>query len=233
MIRLHVYRWSDSVMVKRSLFVTAAVISALFVAAPATAQLYKWVDQPPPADAQKVEQKRLPGVAPAASGASNTALPLVVQEAQRRNPVTLYTSSECGQFCNDGRNFLVARGIPYAEKNVSGNPMAIEEVVKLVGKAQVPVLTIGTQPIAGWEAGAWGNALDAAGYPRSNPLNVQQRAAQAEAAKAAATPPTPAPAAAAGAAAPAPAAGAPAGGAGQPPAAGTPATPVATTPPAR
>jgi glutaredoxin len=193
------------------LLMVASSTVLMLISQGADAQLYKWTDkdgkvqysdQPPPPDAKNAEQKRLLGV-----GASSAAeQSFAVREAQKRNPVTLFTSGDCGQLCISGRNLLVARGVPYTEKNVTGNKPAFDELLKAAKPPQVPVLVVGSQNLLGFETSAWDAALDGGGYPRTNTLNAQQRAAQTEAAKAAAKapPPTPAPAAPAPATPPVP-----------------------------
>lgn len=204
-------------------------IAATVLTPEATAQLYKWVDkdgrvqysdQPPPPDIKNVEQKKLGGIGQAAAGSD---LPVAVREAQRRNPVTLYTSTDCGELCVQGRNLLVARGVPYSEKNVSGDKAAMDELVKAAGQAQVPLLMVGANSLKGFETSAWQGALDGGGYPRTNALNSQQRQAQAAAAEKAAKAPPPDPKApAANSKAPAADGKAPpASAASQPPAAAT------------
>src|SRR6185503_18140108 len=79
----------------------------------------------------------------------------------------LYTAPQCGDPCADARSLLGARGIPYSERNAQANPADAEEVKRLIGALQVPVLLIGTNPLKGYEEGAWQSALDGAGYPRT------------------------------------------------------------------
>ncbi len=80
----------------------AIVLAALAAACAATAQtnVYRWVDKdgkvhfsdtPPPEDAKSVSQKRLGG-----GYVEESQLPYATQMAVKRNPVTLYTASGCG-----------------------------------------------------------------------------------------------------------------------------------------
>lgn len=46
--------------------------------------------------------------------AAGPALPYEVAEAARKNPVTLYTSSNCSP-CDTGRTMLTSRGVPFRE----------------------------------------------------------------------------------------------------------------------
>ncbi|HEX5128057.1 MAG TPA: glutaredoxin family protein, partial [Rhodocyclaceae bacterium] len=87
--------------------------------------------------------------------------------AAQNAPVTLYTSKDCKEFCDNARALLSKRKIPFAEKSVV-NKDDIDALMKLTGtkEAQVPVLVVGSKPIAGFETGAWNSALDTAGYPK-------------------------------------------------------------------
>lgn len=157
----------------KSLILTA--IAMLLAAGPlCAAQLYRWVDDkgnvewrdtPPPAHAKKVEQRTL--------GAGNTidtsGLPFSVQQAIRKNPVTLWTF-DCGEPCADARKHLVRRGIPYTERNSQKDP---EGLKKATGDTQVPVLIVGSAQHKGYLESTWDAALDSAGYPRTPPPGVK------------------------------------------------------------
>lgn len=143
----------------------------LICAASAHAQLYKWVgpdgkvtysDTPPP-KAAKVESKSLP------SGASSTAgLPFELAEAVKTHPVTLYTTKDCAA-CDQGRQLLSQRGIPFREKTVN-SAEDLAQFRKAGGGASMPLLTVGRTKETGFEAGAWNMALTSAGYPESSKL---------------------------------------------------------------
>jgi glutaredoxin len=85
-----------------------------------------------------------------------------------RYPVTLYTSNNCLP-CDNGRQLLQQRGVPYAERRVTteDDAMALE---RAVGGRTVPALTIGAQPLRGLSETDWTAYLDAAGYPRVSKL---------------------------------------------------------------
>jgi glutaredoxin len=136
-------------------------------------------DTPPAEDAKNVSQKKLGG-----GYVQESALPYATQVAMKRNPVVLYTAAKCGKFCERGRDFLAARGIPYSERDASTKEGA-EEMQKL-GIRDVPVLAIGTRNLRGYDDDAWNAALDSAGYPRT------ALPGQADAVRQAAKPPAPA-----------------------------------------
>jgi glutaredoxin len=118
-------------------------------------------DQPPPPTAKGVEEKQIQGGA-----SSDAALPYATREAAKNFPVTLYNTN-CGEPCTQAREYLLKRGIPFEEKDASTTPVQ-EELRKLAGALQVPVLAIGRmEPLKGFGAEQWGAALDAAGYPRT------------------------------------------------------------------
>jgi glutaredoxin len=148
-------------------------------------QLYKWVDadgnvhytdQLPPKEAREAERKKL-GDKPGTQG-----LPFSLQQAMRNFPVTVYTASDCGDGCKQATAYLAKRGIPYESKDAR-DPAAAQALSALTGgKLEVPVMTVGSNTVRGYEQGAWARALDAAGYPSSALLpagtNVKQAAAK-------------------------------------------------------
>ncbi len=180
----------------------AIAVVAMLVAATAGAQMYRWVDKdgkvqytdtPPPAAAKSVQKR---DTAPASTSAGPAA-PYAVQQAAKNFPVLLYTASNCGQACADGKALLAARGVPYREIAVgTESGMSAEEFKKATGGDSIPVLMVGRSPTRGFETGMWHSALDAGGYPRSAPplSAAAQKAAAAPAVKAEAPIAEPAPA---------------------------------------
>jgi len=145
-------------------------------------QLYRWVDKdgrvhytqqpPPPAEARDVQQRSL---SPSAGGTGT--VPYATQLAAKNYPVTLYSSPDCGAPCQSARESLAKRGVPFREVTVA-DENSIAELKRVSGGAQVPTLLVGTQPLSGFEAGSWKNALDIAGYPASAPpIRAQAKAA--------------------------------------------------------
>ena len=160
------------------IFRTVILITAALIGSSAAAQ-YKYTgpdgrviysDTPPPAapkgsKPQAVEKK---DIAASVQSSGGTPLPYALQQASRNFPVTLYTATECSA-CASGRAFLTQRGIPFTEKTVKSNE-DIAALSKLAGAATVPVITIGSNKHLGFEAGAWGESLDTAGYPATSQL---------------------------------------------------------------
>ena len=151
----------------------SVAIGACLLACAAQAQtsVYRWVDkdgkvhfssEAPPPDAANVTEKRMGG-----GGVAEGQLPYATQQAMKSNPVTLYVSNNCGDFCTEGRALLTNRGIPYSEKNAEANPADADKLKQLIGALQVPVLVVGEKPVKGFAPGSWNAALDSAGYPRT------------------------------------------------------------------
>jgi glutaredoxin len=147
----------------------AAIAAGL---AHAQSTVYRWVDKdgkvqftdaPPPPDAKSVTEKRMGG------GGSDDAgqVPFATQMASRRNPVTLYTSNDCGELCEQGKALLAKRGVPFAEKNAQANQADQEALQKIAGSLSVPFLLVGEANVRGFDEDSWNAALDRAGYART------------------------------------------------------------------
>ncbi|MBK6355542.1 MAG: glutaredoxin family protein [Betaproteobacteria bacterium] len=80
--------------------------------------------------------------------------------------MTLYTSADCVLECKNARDLLTGRGVPFTEKMVQ-TPEEVAELKQLVGDLFLPSLKVGKQSFRGFEAGAYNNLLDLAGYPKS------------------------------------------------------------------
>ena len=104
-------------------------------------------------------------------------LPTELRTPVQRYPVTLIVNAGCAP-CDNGRQFLQLRGIPYIEKQVltEEDGHALE---RLTGARNVPALMIGTQPLRGFAEADWTNFLDAAGYPPESRLPKGWKAAEA------------------------------------------------------
>lgn len=113
----------------------------------------------------------------------------------KTHPVTLYQTAQCDKPCNDGRQLLDRRGVPYRAVNVDSQEK-LEELKKLSDAASVPVLVVGPTVIKGYDLQTWTQALDAAGYQSTAPATAVGPRAQppASAAPVAAAKPQKAPA---------------------------------------
>jgi glutaredoxin len=161
--------------------VTASLSIALLLAClPAVAQ-YKvigadgsvtYTDRPPSTPNVKVTTlgRESPAALPAATAAAgvDTALPFELRQAAARFPVTLYTAAECAP-CDNGRQFLQQRGVPFSERLVVSEDDAAA-LERSVGGRTLPALTVGSQALRGLSTDEWSGYLDAAGYPRESRL---------------------------------------------------------------
>ncbi|TDM06741.1 MAG: NrdH-redoxin [Ideonella sp. MAG2] len=100
-------------------------------------------------------------------------LPVTLRPVVSRYPVTLYTASGCGP-CDQGRSLLLQRGIPFVEKSVNTDEDA-QALAQLSGDRNLPVLSIGSQQLKGFQSKDWHGYLDAAGYPQSSTLGPGYR----------------------------------------------------------
>jgi glutaredoxin len=168
---------------KQRIFQSCSIVM-LLCAASAHAQLYKWVgpdgkvtysDTAPATSATRVETKSL-----TIGGVSASDFPYEVAEAMKNHPVTLYTSKDCLP-CDDGRKLLSERGVPFTEKTVaSGSDIA--QYRQAGGDGQLPMLAVGKYRERGFEAAAWHNVLNTAGYPEKSKLPRSYRNPPAQAA---------------------------------------------------
>ena len=133
------------------------------------AQLFQWKDaqgrtvysdQPPPPGVRTAVQKNFKG------NLIEQGESYATKSAREKSPVTLYASA-CGAPCDQARQLLTDRGIPFNSKDPQASAEAQAELKKLTGRLSVPVLTVGGDKIDGFEAGQWQDALDRAGYPKS------------------------------------------------------------------
>jgi len=102
-------------------------------------------------------------------------MPYAVKRAHANFPVTLYVGETCGTVCNQARNLLNKRGVPFDEKTVR----TVEEVAalkKLTNTDRVPVLVVGKSYVRGFLTSKWNTELDAAGYEKI--ASYRQRIAQ-------------------------------------------------------
>jgi glutaredoxin len=163
------------------------VLLAAVAGSAAAQQIYRWVDDkgrvqvtdsPPPAGAKNVQKSEAP-VEP--SGGEQ--LPFELRQAAANFPVVLYSSPNCQEGCSRARDALNRRGVPFKEVSVT-DAAGIEELKKVSGGNQVPVLTVGRSVQKGFEQGALDALLDSAQYPREGVLPPRRQAAPQPAAPA-------------------------------------------------
>jgi glutaredoxin len=133
----------------------------------AAGQLYRWTDEsgrthftdtPPPPAARDVQKKR--------SRLATTVPqePYALQQARKLYPVKLYTARAC-DICGEARDLLNARAVPFAEIGVADKEQ-VEELRTISGGEAVPVLLVGAKRVVGFDATAYHEALDRAGYQK-------------------------------------------------------------------
>jgi glutaredoxin len=147
--------------------------------ATASAQPYRWVDEkgrvqysdtPPPASAKSAQKKQLKDNS--ISGQTGYQM----DKAMRESPVTLYSHPDCKDQCQLARNTLNKRGIPFKEVSVEDQPKQ-DELKRLSGGINVPVLVVGGQVETQISAQAYNHALDLAGYPPAGVERARNQAA--------------------------------------------------------
>lgn len=137
----------------------------------AQAETYRWVDKDgkvhfgdrfPAAVASDVKKRNQ------STPEADRQLPFAVRQAVTNFPVTLYVSSDCGEGCKEGRDYLAKRGVPFTEKLVVTQE-DIDALKRVAGgdEAMVPVLMVGSRNYKGWLRDEWQRLLDVAGYPKA------------------------------------------------------------------
>ena len=150
--------------------------------APAAWAVYKVVgpdgsvtftDVPPSSGSGTVVQGAAPRAQAPAPAGSDT-LPPRLRQLQQQAPVVVYTAPAC-KACDDGIQLLRQRGVPYSEKTIV-SPQDAEAFKAFDPGMQVPLLSVaGVKLSPGFNAGAWNQALDSAGYPQHSELPKDYR----------------------------------------------------------
>lgn len=141
---------------------------ALLLAAPLAAQqVFRWVD--------KDGKVHYSDMAPPGSRATQPKLDNNSVEVDKMSydlkrltetaPITLYTTESCKDLCDQARNWLKQRKLPFTE-TVGRNADEIMEIgKKLGGEPKVPSITVGAKPTIGFDSTSWTSVVQAAGYP--------------------------------------------------------------------
>ena len=168
-------------LARRIAFFCGVGVAGLAAIAAAQQQVYRYVDKDghviysdraPPLDSKEVQAKRL-----SPNYIESNDVSIATQQAAQRFPVTLYTFA-CGQVCQNAEALLNRRGVPFTTVNVEEQKGA-EQLMKLTGAQQAPVLQVGDKLIAkGFNEARWTAMLDDAGYPKSPPRRVATKVPQ-------------------------------------------------------
>lgn len=166
---------------KRAIVFFVIALAALAVSAQ---QMYRWTDDkgrvhitdtPPPSSAKNVKKSKGSASTPADPSEQT---PYELALAMKEYPVSLYTSPMCKDPCQRAREHLNKRGVPFKEVqvwDVSSN----EELKRVSGSSQVPVLVVGASVHAGYGPGAFDELLDSARYPKAGSVKPRAQAAPA------------------------------------------------------
>jgi len=134
----------------------------------AATQMYRWVDergrvyysdQPPPPKAREAQALK-----PRPNVVETDKEGYEFRRAREANPVVLFVT-DCGEPCDQARDFLTQRKIPFTRKDpqrVAEDAVALKQ---LVGALEVPVIQVGGKHQKGFDPAAWEGLLSAAGYP--------------------------------------------------------------------
>jgi glutaredoxin len=139
--------------------------------------LYRWTDargqvnygDRPPPDAQNLLRIDLRQIGEQVQ----SLLPYQVRRAASMYPVMLFTTGKCPP-CDTARDFLAKRGIPFAERTIVTGDDSVE-LKRLTQAEGVPVATVGTAPLIGFDPDEWNITLDASGYPKTSQLTPNFR----------------------------------------------------------
>ena len=109
----------------------------------------------------------LPSAGTQSSGVTN--LPADLRQAVARYPVVLYSLPDGCEPCDQGRQLLKQRGIPFTERLIV-TTADVESLNSLTGSREAPVMVIGSQVSKGFAASVWNQYFDLAGYPKESRL---------------------------------------------------------------
>jgi glutaredoxin len=79
--------------------------------------------------------------------------------------VRLFTAGQCGRPCQDARDFLAGRGVPFVETSADAEAGAAE-IRKFSESGRVPLLVVGTTVLDNYEPSRYDSVIEAAGFPR-------------------------------------------------------------------
>ena len=159
------------------------IIAILVIIAPSIAdlhaqQVYKSVDKNGRVTYSEAPPSPGSGEKLTGESAVNPSLPYSLQQIVSRYPVTLYSAENCAP-CISARLMLTQRGVPFTERTIASNE-DIEAYKRINGDSSLPLGTIATQQLKGYEESEWTKYLDAAGYPKSSTLPRNYRNPEAK-----------------------------------------------------
>lgn len=144
-----------------------ALALAALVAESSASDIYRWKDQqgethysdrpPPGVEAEALDH---------ASKPATSTLSYATRKATRDFPVVLHTIAHCARLCEQARDLLKNRQVPFTETRIDTEADEAAFHKRFGDKAEVPLLTVGATPLSGLDATGWHRQLDLAGYPK-------------------------------------------------------------------
>ncbi|MDR1424233.1 MAG: glutaredoxin family protein [Azoarcus sp.] len=153
---------------KLKTIVAATLIALIATTAIAQQSIYRWKDP----KGRTVYSDRLPPGSESdfvnfTNKPPSQSLPYATRKAAKDFPVTLYTATNCEQLCEDARAFLKTRKVPFSEYSIKTKADLEAFRERFGAQAEIPVLTVGTNALNGFEPTGWGQRIDQAGYPKN------------------------------------------------------------------
>jgi hypothetical protein len=152
-----------------ALLVLTPQFTSTAVAQDASRNIYRWTDQNgkvhytdllPPGNEVKYQKLTKGGKAPEPEPS------YLIRKAVADFPVTLYTTDNCKKLCDDARGLLNKRRVPFSEAAIKDDAALTDFRQRFGAEAVIPVLTVGTTALQGFEADSWNHQLNLAGYPK-------------------------------------------------------------------
>jgi glutaredoxin len=95
---------------------------------------------------------------------SGAPLPFEIARLLKDFPVTLYTSPNCKEICEQARAALNQRSVPFTEEQI-WNEETQQKLKTVSGSNQVPVIVIGRTVLTGFDQSKVDELLSSSGYP--------------------------------------------------------------------
>jgi len=73
--------------------------------------------------------------------------------------VIVYTGDNCA-WCDRAKSYLAERGVPYTERNIEYDEEEQRKVQALSGQRHVPVITVGSEMVVGFQRRELAQILD-------------------------------------------------------------------------
>ncbi len=158
----------------------AWLVLVLLASAAAAAQtMYRWID-PKTGGTVISDQSPPPGTpnvtryTAGSSGTGERQTPYAVRRASDKFPVVLYSAASCTTTCQQARDFLNQRGVPFTEKVLNTQEEFAGLARALGNEVVLPSISVGRQQARGFVPAARNDLLDAAADPAADPSRSRQ-----------------------------------------------------------